>query len=94
MKTPYSKIIFLGFLHLWAFFFGVTTVFAYSISSFKWGGTSASYYINSTFASSFLTAMQAADASWDAAGSKFRFNYAGTTTRNPNVWAYSTDGYH
>lgn len=33
--------------------------------------------------------MRTADSTWDAAGSVFRFNYAGTTSRNPNVWSSS-----
>lgn len=38
--------------------------------------------------------MRNADGTWDAAGSVFRFNYAGTTTRNPNGFAanYATGG--
>ena len=66
---------------------------AYSLSTYKWGGTSVNYYINSTFALSFRTAMQSADSAWDNAGSKFKFNYAGITNRNPNVWATNHDGY-
>ena len=40
--------------------------------------------------------MRTADSTWDAAGSVFRFNYAGTTSRNPNVWSasYTNDGYN
>ncbi len=101
----YEKIFFNSFemkiLHfripilvsLLVFTFGVMRVGAYSYSGIKWGGTSASYSINNAFAASFRTAMQAADAAWDAAGSVFRFNYLGTTTRNPNTFSYSLDGH-
>lgn len=79
-----------------AFSFGVASVSAYSTSGYKWSGTSTSYYIQTAFASSFKTAMKASDATWDAAGADFSFSYAGTTTRNPNVWSssYTYDGHN
>lgn len=96
MKIPVPKIASLLLLHSLAFYIGTTSVSAYDNSGYKWSGTSASYYINSTFASSFRTAMQAADATWDASGSRFRLSYVGTTSRNPDVSSayYSDDGYN
>jgi hypothetical protein len=69
---------------------------AYSASGYSWSSDTTSYYVNNVFASSFRTAFKAADATWDAAGSVFRFTYAGTTSRNPNVnsSSYSRDGYN
>ncbi len=93
MKVAYVKTMLFVLLCVLVFSFGSAVTLAYSLSGIKWAGTSVSYRINSAFAASFRTAMQAADAAWDAAGSKFRFNYVGTTTRNPNVFSYSTDGY-
>lgn len=89
-----SKIVFFFLVHIVAFAAGSIAVFAYSNSGYKWSGPAANYYINNTFAASFKTAMQSADATWDNAGSKFRFNYKGTTVRNPNVWAINYDSYN
>lgn len=96
MRISFPGIISLLLLHLLIFTFSVVTVSAYTYSGYKWGGTSAGYYINNVFAASFVTAMKAADATWDAAGSKFRFSYVGTSSRNPNVLAssYSADTYN
>lgn len=96
MKKYFSTIFGLFLVHVITFSFGLTVASAYAYSGKKWSGTSVNYYINNTFASSFRTAMQAADAAWDNAGSKFRFHYIGTTSRNPDVWAnsYNTDGYN
>lgn len=93
MKLFHFKISLLVLMHLFFFSLGASVACAYSYSGFKWGSTSASYSINSTFAASFRTAMQSSDASWDAAGSKFRFTYLGTTTRNPNTFSYSLDAH-
>jgi hypothetical protein len=95
MKTSYLKVIFLIMLYVLVFSFGTAVAWAYLLSGYKWGGTSAGYYVNNAFAASFLTAMQTSDASWDAAGSKFRFNYVGRTTRNPDafVMPFVSDGY-
>lgn len=40
--------------------------------------------------------MQTSDATWDAAGSVFRFTYGGTTSRNPDATStsYATDGHN
>jgi hypothetical protein len=96
MKKIFSKIGLLTVLYLAVFSFGFGVASAYNYIGYKWSGISTNYYINNIFASSFLTAMQAADAAWDNAGSKFRFYYNGTTSRNPNVYAfnYSKDGYN
>lgn len=94
MKISHLNILSIILLHVLFFSLGLTAAIAYSTSGYKWNGTSASYYISSTFAASFRTAMQASDAAWDAAGSKFRFKYLGTTTRNPNTFSsYSLDGF-
>lgn len=93
MRRLISRVAYLTFLHVLVFAFGVATVSAAFYGGYRRSGTTAGYYINSVFASSFRTAMQAADATWDGAGSKFRFGYAGTTSRNPNVWSSSSDGY-
>lgn len=94
MKSAYSKI--LGILIVTSIMstWSATNVFAYIYDGYRWRGTSVSYHVNSAFASSFITAIQAADTTWDGAGSRFRFNYAGTTSRNPNVWAsnYASGG--
>lgn len=97
MKSSYTKILALVLLHLIVFLGTASIASAFNNTGYKWSGTSVSYYINSAFAASFKTAMQTADATWDAAGSKFRFSYAGTTSRNPNVWgggSYTSDGYN
>lgn len=96
MKLLRPKVIFLILLFPLIFILSVVTASAYSNSGYSWSGTSLSYYVQSAFASSFRTAMQTSDATWDAAGSTFRFSYAGTTSRNPNVWSsgYSLDGYN
>jgi hypothetical protein len=94
MKTSYLKVLFLTLAHVLVFTFGTTVAWAYLRDVYSWPVTTVNYHINSAFAASFLTAMQVSDASWDAAGSRFRFNYLGTTTRNPNVFGtYSDDGY-
>lgn len=96
MKISFPRIVSLVLLHFLVFTFGAVTVSAYSNSGYKWSGTSASYYINNAFAASFVTSMKAADATWDAAGSKFRFTYVSTASRNPNVWSstYARDTYN
>jgi hypothetical protein len=94
MKKLFSKLGLIALLHVTVFALSFGIASAYSYAGFKWAGTSANYYINSAFAPSFRTAMQAADAAWDNAGSKFRFYYQGTTSRNPNVWSHTPDGYN
>lgn len=85
-----SKILIIFVLHVGAMLVGSVGAWAYSWSpAVKWSGTSVSYNISSTFAASFHTAMKSADATWDKAGSKFRFNYSATTTRAP-----ACDGYN
>lgn len=82
-------------LYLIATIFGASVVLAYAnTGGYKRSGTSVTYYINNGFTASSQTAIKAADATWDAAGSKFRFSYSSTTSRNPNVWAPSCDGYN
>lgn len=95
MRISYFRILSLVSLHLLIFSLSATLASAYIYSGYKWSGTSASYRINSAFAASFITAMKSADATWDAAGSKFRLNYSGTTSRNPNIYSssYTADGY-
>lgn len=89
-----SKITLLVLLHILVFSISATIAYAYSYSGYKWGVNSVSYRVNNAFAVSFRSAIIASDLSWDQAGSKFRFSYAGTTTRNPNVFSgYSSDGY-
>lgn len=89
------RIVLFALLHLAVFFSGVVMASAYNNTGYKWSGPSATYYIQSAFASSFKTAMKSSDATWDSAGSVFRFTYGGTTTRNPNIWStsYTYDGY-
>jgi hypothetical protein len=93
MKISRLRIVSWILLHSLVFYLGVSGASAYSYSGYKWPSTSTSYYINNAFAASFQTAMRTSDATWDASGSRFRFNYAGTTSRNPNIWSYSSDGY-
>jgi hypothetical protein len=77
------------------FSISATIVYAYSYSGYKWGVNSVSYHVNNAFSVSFRSAIIASDLSWDQSGSKFRLSYAGTTTRNPNVFSgYSYDGYN
>lgn len=94
MKVSFLRITALVLLHLLVFSFGTVTTFAYSTSGYSWSSSPIPYYINSAFASSFRTAMKAADATWDAAGADFSFSCgstACTTSANPNVWSYSCD---
>lgn len=90
MKTFFLRVISLVLLHLLVFTFGAASVSAYNYTGYKWSGTSTSYYINNAFAASFITGMNAADATWDAAGSRFRFTYVTTGSRNPNTLDLST----
>ncbi len=89
-----KKIPFFIILNLAAFLlgFGSMKVLAYSTSIYKWSSGSVNYFINNAFAASFVSAMQSADSAWDAVGAKFKFNYNGTTSRNPNVFSYFSDG--
>ncbi|MCX6841870.1 MAG: T9SS type A sorting domain-containing protein [candidate division WOR-3 bacterium] len=68
---------------------GVDSYYSYSYSGLKRIPASCSYYINSTL-SDWSSAIQSADAAWDGAGSRFRFNYAGSTTKTAPV----QDGYN
>lgn len=92
---PCLVAFFVVMLYAGAFFLGATTAaWAYYYSGIKWSGTSVTYYINNGFTTAARTSIRASDATWDGAGSRFRFNYSSTTTRNPNGFSstYSTDG--
>jgi hypothetical protein len=62
----------------------------YSYSGYHRSPASCNYYINSTLPSDWSAAIQAGDAAWDAAGSAFRLNYLGATTRT----GPTADGYN
>jgi hypothetical protein len=62
----------------------------YSYSGYHRSPASISYYINSSLPSGWSAAIQAGGATWNAAGSPFRFNYVGTTTRT----GPTADGYN
>jgi hypothetical protein len=51
----------------------------YSYSGYHRSPASCDYYVNSTLPSDWVNAIQAGDATWDAAGSAFRLNYQGAT---------------
>lgn len=53
----------------------------YSYSGYHRSPATCNYYINSSLPSDWVSAIQAGDATWDAAGSAFRYNYLGTTTK-------------
>ncbi len=80
-------------LHILVFTFSTGIASAYSASGYEWLSGQVTYYVNNSFASSFITAMKTSDATWDAAGADFEFVYGGTTSRNPNVWAHTSDSY-
>lgn len=84
-----KRIVAIVFLHLFVFVFGASSAYAYRLYGYEWSSSTVSYYINSTFASSFRTAMQTSDATWDAAGADFSFRYVSTTSANPNVFSIS-----
>lgn len=91
MKISILKASSLLLLHLVVFGLGATGASAYDLYGYQWSSSSVSYYINSTFASSFRTAMKTSDATWDAAGADFSFSYVSTTRANPNVFVSYTD---
>jgi hypothetical protein len=62
----------------------------YSYSGYHRDPASCNYYVNSGLPADWLAAIQAGDATWDAAGSAFRFGYLGTTTRTGPTY----DGYN
>jgi len=62
----------------------------YSYSGYHRSTANCNYYINSVLPSDWSTAIQAGDAAWDAAGSRFRFNCLGATTRTGPTY----DGYN
>lgn len=62
----------------------------YSYTGFHRSPASISYYINSSLPSDWSAALQAGGAAWNAAGSAFRYNYVGTTTRT----GPTADGYN
>lgn len=86
-----KRIVAIVFLHLFVFTFSAASASAYSLYGYQWSSSPVSYYINSTFASSFRTAMKTSDATWDAAGADFSFSYVSTTSANPNVFVGYTD---
>jgi hypothetical protein len=62
----------------------------YSYSGYHRSPATCNYYINSSLPSDWSTAIQAGTATWDAAGSAFRFYYQGTTSRSGGTG----DGYN
>jgi hypothetical protein len=94
MKTSYLKVIFLTLAYILVFSFGSAIAWAYGLTGYRWGGTSATYNINNAFADSFRAAFWSSAGAWNTAGSRFRFNYGNITTRNPNIYiGYISDGY-
>lgn len=72
-----------------AFTGGRFTAWAYSNLGYKQSSNSVSYLLDSyTLSSSGRTAIQSAEATWDSAGSSFRFNYAGTYNSSSSCPAY------
>lgn len=69
---------------------GRSTDALYSYSGYHRSIPNCDYYINSVLPSDWSTAIQAGDAAWDAAGSRFRFGYLGATTRTGPTY----DGYN
>jgi hypothetical protein len=62
----------------------------YSYTGYHRSPASISYYINSSLPSGWSAAIQAGGTTWNAAGSAFRYNYAGATTRT----GPTADGYN
>jgi hypothetical protein len=62
----------------------------YSYSGYHRSPATCNYYVNSTLPSDWSNAIQAGDATWDAAGSAFRFYYQGTTGLSGGTY----DGYN
>ena len=62
----------------------------YSYTGYHRSPASISYYINSTLPADWSSAIQAGGATWNVAGSAFRYNYTGTTTRT----GPTADGYN
>lgn len=62
----------------------------YSYSGYHRDPANCDYYINSGVPEEWGTAIQDGDLAWDEAGSKFRFNYIGTTDKT----GPSYDGYN
>jgi hypothetical protein len=62
----------------------------YSYTGYHRSPASITYYINSTLPADWSSAIQAGGATWNVAGSAFRYNYAGTTTRTGPTF----DGYN
>jgi hypothetical protein len=62
----------------------------YSYSGYHRSPATCNYYINSSLPADWVSAIQSGDAAWDAAGSAFRYNYGGTTTRT----GPTADGYN
>lgn len=62
----------------------------YSYSGYHRDPATCNYYINSLVPEDWISAIQAGDLAWDEAGSRFRFNYIGTTTRTGPTY----DGYN
>lgn len=50
----------------------------------RWTGTSMTYWINTGVPSTWITPINSADATWDAAKGPFVFDYNGTTTTSTN----------
>ena len=67
-----------------------STAFGYGYSGVHWTGSSCSYYINTGISAAWSTQIRDSDATWDAAGSRFRLNYQGTTTRGVSGWLYDS----
>lgn len=74
----------LALLQSIVFIIGYGTARAYSYTGYKWSNASANYYVASGWSTNARDAIRAADATWDAAGSVFRFSYVSTTTRSPS----------
>lgn len=83
----------LAFILVLLFFTTTSTAFAYSYSGYRWSGTSVTYYINTGISGLWGSQIRSADATWDSAGSRFRFNYGGTTGRNASLIYGTADGY-
>lgn len=80
--------LFVVVLYVGVFVLGVTTTWAYSASGIHWGWGHTGYVLDSrTLPSSWRTAIQNADATWDAAGSgsTFVFGYLGTYTSSTST---------
>lgn len=73
-----SSSLRIGLILLASFVGGAGSSWAYSYSGYKWSGTSVTYYVDASLPAATVTAIKSSDATWDAAGSKFRFSYGGT----------------